>query len=460
MNIKKIIAYYLAAVFFFTVMVFANTASASTTYETAAPILQSSLTQTGACCSGADNYSQNVDVLPLPNGITFNNVFLAGTATGTPNFTIFLMRDDGIPLSSYVGNGSTWPLNDDTTLATLYSSEWVNVSGGLQSGTFATTTITGSNYYLQFHLTSAGSFQMTRNIQTEEGYRLKANSSAPYYTTTVGGTAMKLCNGLCDNYTFSAIPNLTVTPWVRMTSPLTGSTIQSGTTIPLNFQANTGTTSADNVIVRFSSSFQTFIPYEVNLTQTGINLFSYDLNLPSFDDTIQIEAQMYSGTTSIVVSPTYSINVSSNPLDSVDNGFSCDVSIWEPSSFFTCAASFVGYLFIPPSDTPALVWYSMGTEAVDTESIFTEAYNQALTALGTTPTSSVTALDMSIDITTPASTTINLPIISMGAFNDKAPQAVDFFRTLALGALVLFALQNYLKQVNEALVIITYKGLS
>lgn len=415
-------------------------AYASTSYETASPVLSSYLTQTGGCCSGADNYSQHTDYLPLPSGLTFNNVILAGTSTGSNNFAIYLMRDDGAPLSAYLGNGSTDPISDDTFISTLQSdSSWTNVGGILQSPTFATTTIAGSNYYLNISYTSGGSFSLNRSIQTSEGYRFKINSSAPIYTLTSGTTAMKLCYGLCDGYTFSAVPNLTATPWARLISPNSGATILGGQTQPLSFQVNTGTTTADNVEVRFTSTLQSLVPYSYTITSTGINSFTYNLNLPSLEDTITFIVDVRSGTTTLFTSPDYTINVTTNPND-VDLGLSNDPSLPAACDNIVIGAlcGIAVWLFYPGD--LSTTFFSDTLDNLNTKKPFSY-FGDATNIIQSVATSSASSSFQTLTITVPLTGT-PLTILSQASLDSIYPSETRLYvRTvIAYGLWILLLL--------------------
>jgi len=179
-----------------------------------------------------------------------------------------------------------------------------------------------------------------------------ASTNGSNYAKTLSVPTIKLCNGSCDNNSFSPVPELTASPWGRLISPSNGASVQAGTVVPLRFQVNTGTSTADNVQIRFTSNLQTLVPYDYELTTTGLNDFTYNFSMPAVDDYIQLVVDVRSGTTSVYTSTTYGLNVRTsesgvgvNPQESQ----TCD----DTSGLSWAICTTVAFLFIPSESSVA-----------------------------------------------------------------------------------------------------------
>ena len=112
-----------------------------------------------------------------------------------------------------------------------------------------------------------------------------------YPKTTVIPT-MKFCNGSCNNNNFSVIPNLTADAWVRVNSPSTNISVAGGTTQSISVQYNTGTSTAIQSVMRFSSSLQSIVPKVHTVTANGLTSYTENIALPSFNDSISYNVSL------------------------------------------------------------------------------------------------------------------------------------------------------------------------
>jgi len=325
---------------------FGHEASAATTYETAAPLSEQLIDfpVVGSGASSTPNYSF---VYRLPEGISFDRIQMSVPASQTAytkTFYVLLGALDSshtpwdCPTSNCFNGGFSSP-----TDLTVYTST-LPQSGTVQWVFSTTTTVTTQrDFYIGFDPNSPYvDFSYNGTDSQPNSYALNGSN----YSSSPTVPTIKFCNGTCDDNNFSAIPNLTVSAWARLNSPASGSVVDAGTTQNLQFQVNTGTTTADNVQVRFSSNIQSLAPYNYTITQTGLSNFSYDLNLPAIADYIQMVVDVRSGTTSLYVSPTYSLNVrvsGSGLLVNPEEAQSCD----DLSGVTWAICTTTAFLFVP-----------------------------------------------------------------------------------------------------------------
>jgi len=280
-----------------------DTVYASTSYETAAP-LSTQFVDFPISGSGVNRTPNYIFAYRLPDGTTFDRIQISVPTSVTSYST-------SVTQEIYTAS-STWfydcLLSNCKGNDTLNYSQTVLTESNPESGTlqwlFASTTTLYSGQYVIIRLPSTDFYF---NGSTNQPQAAAINGSN--FTKSYMVPAVKFCDGACDNDFFSAIPNLSASPWGRLISPANNSVLTAGEVATLQFQVNTGTTSADNVQIRFTSNLQSLTPYDYNLTQTGLNDFSYDLNLPSVDDYIQLVVDVRQGTTSLYISQTYSLNV-------------------------------------------------------------------------------------------------------------------------------------------------------
>jgi len=278
----------------------------STSYETSQPVQESFLSQTGACCSGVDNYTEKTELIRLPVGTTFNNIQFSGTSTTGVYTYVWLRTDGATPFEDYLGTGSVEPITGSTLTSQLLNeslSMQVGTTNVIQSANFATTTITSSNQYIQIIFAGPASFSFGRQTQFDYGYSYKTNSSGPQFTMREGGTAKKFCLGTCSGSGFSPIPQVTAEPWARITSPTSGTVVVDS--LPIQVQYNTGTSTVTHAVLRLTSSIQSIVPITSTTTATGINSFSHTFSLPAIEDTMLANITLYNGTSTVYVSPSY-----------------------------------------------------------------------------------------------------------------------------------------------------------
>lgn len=325
---------------------FGHEALAVTTYELPAPLSEQVV--------DFPNSGSGVAMRPLydfayriPEGITFDRIQMSvpsaqGTYSRTPYWAIFNNVDDWFYTSGCIN--ATCISNDSQAFTLTQTSHSEPTDGVLQWVFSTSTTITTSAQYFRMLLDPNPPYvDFSYNATT---FSTGASLNGGNYTITNQVPTIKFCNGACDDNNFSPIPNLTATAWGRLISPASGSDVEAGTTQTLNFQVNTGTTTADNVQVRFASTLQSLAPYDYTITSTGLSSFNYNLSLPAISDYIQMVVDVRSGTTSLYVSPTYSLNVrvaGSGVVVNPQEAQSCD----ELSGLSWAICSTVAFLFVP-----------------------------------------------------------------------------------------------------------------
>jgi len=331
--------------------------NAETTYELPAPIQVGTVDFpiTGSGVSGTPNYDFGYKI---PLGIQFDRIQISvpdsqGT-TKTPYVAIY--NNVGTWFYSCVGSNC---IADDTEVSNLGTpTQSVPQVGTLQWVFSTTTTVTNANHYFRFLLD--GSTPYTDFYYNGTEFLSGASMNGWNYTKTKIVPTIKFCNGACDNNDFSPIPNLTASPWARITSP------QSSTTQPYSFnvyaQYNTGTTSVHHAVVSFESSNQSLVPYVHYTTSTGLNSFNFNKLFPEIDDTISVKVTLYdSSSTTIQVSPTYVYKVRSNVDDVVADVQTCDS--FNPLLSGIC--SIFQFIFVPSEDSVNSVtdlWTEMQTK--------------------------------------------------------------------------------------------------
>jgi len=205
------------------------------------------------------------------------------------------------------------------------------------------------------------------NGTPNQSYSASLNGSN--YTKTLTVPTLKWCNGDCDDDNFSPIPNLTASPWVRITSPLSGTT-QNGT-INFTVEANTGTSSADNVQLRFASNYQSISPYDYTITASGLSVFSYALNVPDIDDVFQVVADLRVGTSSIYTSSVYRYFISTE--EGAGNVSTEDIASCDDESSLAWAICSVMNLLFVPSEASVNKFMSLN-DTLETKFPFVYAY--------------------------------------------------------------------------------------
>lgn len=317
-TVKKIAGGTFIAIASLLIGFFAHEVSASTVYETEAPLQTVVLTNTFGT-----GQSKNTTYMKVPLGTQFDRVALSLTNAGSFYYGV---RNDP--------NGDSFPCTD-VPMSNCYDDDtWVSGPSGPATGVLkntgvyeyvvGTTTITTSSTYFFFeynvNITQTTGMDVT-NSNNGVSYSYSEYSGTDSYSTVM--PAMLFCNGSCSNYQFNPVPNLTASPWARMVSPTNNS--QQTSTVSFTIQTNTGTTTADSVEVRFLSNFQSIVPETYNLNVSGIQQYNFTRTFPAINDTIQIEVHMLSGSTTIVTSPTYSIRIGDTlTLPSQEETENCD----------------------------------------------------------------------------------------------------------------------------------------
>lgn len=252
---------------------------ASTEYETEAPIQKIYLSQTGGCCSGPDNYTEHFEVIRLPIGTSFNNIQLSGTSTTDVPMYVYLMQDVGPTFESATGTNPSDPLNNDVILATLLVDDRAQQisEGVLQSGTFATTTITAANQYIHIIYAGSGGFTFTRNFQTKDGYSYNLNTNFTY-SLRKGSTAKRFCLGPCEDLEFDISTIVNASNFnIAIFDPDYGTTTPT-TTVFLNafflYDGFVSTTTKAEILVYdyftndLEFTFSQFIPPDIDISFT------------------------------------------------------------------------------------------------------------------------------------------------------------------------------------------------
>lgn len=387
----------------------------------------------------------------IPLGITFDRVQVSvPSSQGYEDFQSMTINTKGssepwfyssVPSAEHYLYGSV-------TKTLALSSGTMPEAGTIEYLFTSSTTITNSNQFLVFG--SKNNTDIRYNLGSfSTGASLNANSFVVSPLTPV----LKFCNGPCDNSTFSAIPTLTAEPWVRMVSPVDGSVYRMNsndvmnayTEAVLNFEANTGTTSADSVVIRYNSQIQSLAPDTYQLLSTGLNTFSTNLNLPFMGDTIQIEASLMSGTTTLVVSPTYTLNVIAGDVETLFPPKSeCNIEWTSLSSWFDCAGSWVLYMFVPTQSPVATLWETAYDEFSQTDFFSAivagpSAVVDGFDGYGSSTTTS-SFVDMSIPIVSDGSIILDIPILSFSSSTSMFPSVFALFRSLSAMAVTILGM--------------------
>jgi len=265
---------------------------ASSVYQTA-PALSSSVTS----ISGTFAYK-------IPAGITFN--------------TVQIYSED--PLSSIFWVYTYDPLTGQI-IAELqgYSGvtySWSEVSENVYEVVLPVSHTTTANNSFFFTYPSSVGLGITSDTNAFDW-------DGDFDTSPNYAPALKLCNGACETDTFSPIPNLTASPWARIVSPVSSSTISVNQTF--NVQYNTGTTTPDFARLLFSSGNQSIVPFDSSTLVSGLNSFSHTQSFPALEDNITAKIQLISGTSTILYeSPEYVYNVSLTVSDVDQQLETCD----------------------------------------------------------------------------------------------------------------------------------------
>jgi len=295
-------------------------AEASTEYETSAPL--QTVVLTNVFGSGQ---SKNTTYMKVPLGTQFDRVALSLTNAGSFYYGV---RNDP--------NGDSFPCTD-VPMSNCYDDDtWVTGPSGPVTGTLkstgvyeyvvGTTTITTSGMYFFFeynvNISQTTGMDVT-NASNGVSYSYNEYVGTDTYSTVM--PAMLFCNGVCTEYQFSPVPNLTAQPWARLVSPASGSTQSSNVT--LQIETNSGTSTADTITVRYLSNFQSIAPDVYSVNTSGLQSKTISKSFPAINDTVQIEISMSTGSTTVVTSPTYSIRISDSLISddaSTENQVNCD----------------------------------------------------------------------------------------------------------------------------------------
>lgn len=292
---KELILYFILSVALSAIVGF-EYASAATVYQTTSPTSQVTLNANGTVSSRA------IFRYTLPKGISFDRIRMVVPNSDTTSNRISgtIYNDAGDPFYSCT---DTSCLIGDTGVSgadfnDINSS--VTSNGVKQYALGKTLTTSTSTFAVQYlYIVVPDSPNQTFNYGSvfgSTGYSEQLNN----INRENNAPAIILCNLTCDTTGLNPLPEITASPWIRITAPVTGAS--TGFSIPVTVQANTGTTSADNVVVQFTSSVQNLLPYSQNLTTTGLNTISFTETLPALNDQITIKAYLYSSTTLISVS--------------------------------------------------------------------------------------------------------------------------------------------------------------
>lgn len=353
----------------------------------------------------------------IPTGTQFNKI------------QISVLTSQGVPSNSsqyyfaIYNNVSNWfyscpgsnCINDDSESYVFPSyPSWSEVADGVLEVSFtATTTITTDSQYFRMLLSGSGDVDFAYNGTT---FSTAYGMNGWNYSTTALVPVLKFCMNSCDDNYFSPLPNVTASPWARLTSPNSGSTVLGGQLLPLSFQVNTGTSTADNVQIRFSSELQSLIPYDYTITQTGINSFTYNLNLPSFEDTIQFIVDVRSGTTSLVTSPDYTINVTTNP-NNIDLGLTDSRPSACDNMFVGALCSIAEWLFFPGEIS--ITFFSSTLDSLNDRKPFSY-FSEASDIIQTTASTATTSEFVNLEVTIPIIGT-SLPILTKDSLDSIYP---------------------------------------
>lgn len=274
-----------------------NVALAATTYETSAPTSIEYLTQTGTCCSGADNYKSYSNYLRLPIGTTFNKLQLAGTTTtGVPIF-MAIMQDNGPSLESGLGTTGINPVDGDTQISQITVPNGFNITSSAIQSSFATTTITASNQYLLIITSGGNGFTMNRYKQFTSNFLFNVNQTGLPYTLARGSQALRLCLNDCDSNSFD----------------LGNFTINSSNSFILIAEPDNGTTTAStsvdiSVFYEFDGSVATTSQALIQVFDAVTNELQHQtfINIPALSNPLSFELPvnftMSTGSKNIVAS--------------------------------------------------------------------------------------------------------------------------------------------------------------
>ena len=171
-------------------------------------------------------------------------------------------------------------------------------------------------------------------------------------------------------------------------------------TVNFNFQFNWGTTT-DNAIIRFNSNYQSIVPQNITANISGLQIETFTRNFPAINDDLEIAIEMLSGSTSVYISPTYTIklrNISQLESDLQNpNPSACDNLI------VGALCSIATFLFIPseyPTDTLTSVLDNLVTKKPF--SYFSQTTSVIQSVASSSPSSEFVNLEV----------TINLPPVS------------------------------------------------
>jgi len=326
---------------------YAIPAYAVTTYELPAPLSEQvvDFPSSGSGSSATPSYGF---LYRIPSGTQFDRIQMSVPSSQTSygkDLYVYIKNKTGSTWFYDDLNGNSWVTGETDITSFTTSSDSNPVAGTIQWTLGTTTTITSDTQYLKILLDPNSPYE-DFSYNATPNYDFGASINGANYVKSYSVPTIKFCNGTCDSDNFSPIPNLTSSPWGRLISPSSGSTVVAGTSVPLRFQVNTGTSTADNVQIRFSSTIQSVAPYDYTLTSTGLNEFTYNFNTSAVDDYIQLVVDVRSGTSTVYLSTTYALNVRTsasgvgvNPQESQ----TCD----DTSGLSWAICSTVAFLFIP-----------------------------------------------------------------------------------------------------------------
>lgn len=260
-------------------------AHASTVWETTPP--QSSnlidFPINGTNATGTPNYGFYYE---LPSGIQFDRIQIS-----VPDSQTNYNRINEMYIGTISSGNEPWNcpnsncVNGNFTPTSLYVNNASQPTTGTQQYIFTATTTLTSTKVLAFYFDP--------NTPTEDvSYNATYNQPNSYgvnggnYSNSQAVPTIKLCNGTCNNNSFSPTPNLLPNAWARILSPQSGTIVTDGQNVQIQAQFNNGTTTATKAVLRFNSSTQTISPYEYTINQSGLTNFTYSFNVPSFQDTI------------------------------------------------------------------------------------------------------------------------------------------------------------------------------
>jgi len=392
--------------FLFLFFAFTQNVFASDSYTSPAPIQSKVLqAQYSGCCSYEDNYKYWQQMIRLPLGTTLDRIqFAAQVTTGTTHpVYISLMQDNGDAFDSCSTSACD---STDTDLGLIYSGTATEINDTTtESGSFTPVTITQSNQYIRIYFSPAGyTFTLDQSVFYDDGVA-SVCSPGTYGATTCPsnnksgyGVSFRVCNGACTSTGFNGVPNLTADAWARMISPADSSTQPYSTNF--NFQFNWGTTT-DNAIIRFNSAYQSIIPEYVTANLSGLQTETFTRNFPAIDDDLEIAIEMLNGSTSVFISPTYTIKL--RDISQLES----DLQNPSPSAcdnlIVGALCSIATFLFIP-SETPIQTFTSV-LDTLDSKKPFSY-FSQTTDVISSVASSSTSGEFVNLEVT------INLPPVS------------------------------------------------